>query len=50
MVIDAFIDRRDTTIESHGIAFRSGVVAIEIFNIYIAPVTSCLDGYSSDDI
>ncbi|XP_069962582.1 uncharacterized protein, partial [Bactrocera oleae] len=44
-LIDDDIDRRDTALECLGIAVRSGDVELEIFNIYIAPVTCCPAGY-----
>ncbi|XP_069961970.1 uncharacterized protein [Bactrocera oleae] len=44
-LIDGDIDHRDTTLECQGIAVRSGDVELEIFNIYIRPVTCCPTGY-----
>ncbi|XP_069968578.1 uncharacterized protein Dyrk3 isoform X2 [Bactrocera oleae] len=44
-LIDVDIDRRDSTLEFQGIAVRSGDVELEIFNIYIPPVTCFPTGY-----
>ncbi|XP_054088729.1 uncharacterized protein LOC128922414 [Zeugodacus cucurbitae] len=44
-LIEGDIDRRVTSLEYQGIAVRSGDVELEIFNIYIPPVTSCPTGY-----
>ncbi|XP_053968961.1 uncharacterized protein LOC128870372 [Anastrepha ludens] len=47
-LIDEGIDRRDSTLECQGIAVRSGDSELEIFNVYIPPVTCCPAGYHPD--